>query len=428
MATEAYATQVCVEVLCSDAANPQPAHTTQVLVEVLGSVGVSGSVGRMTQELVEVLCAVSAGGPPGQPPGEPCGWDAIAVNTETTNDSGQTLDLRLEWSVEEILGAVVDRFRAESGHLRTSLRYRFLRRRWRVHTGNLTNAERATLLSFWATHKAERSFTWTPPLAIEPIKARLADDALGRALRAPGVTAAEFNVEELRGGAEGLASSMVLWDVDGVYRSGNQNKDSSATPPANHYIVQAGRVANCFTRRADDVDGGGDYKRCFPVSANYYDEGPTVHAGDAITGSTLTIEYEGVYSNNSAASQGVAWCMDANGDILANAGTPGTGTGSNPTDRILWLNGALPAITGSGLRLTMTVTANFTAPDEQSWSGEMNAHPSGGGAPTVTTWGPVSRSYDFTEDVVLGLRFGKQGSITGTSVVEINRCLVTLVR
>lgn len=123
---------------------------------------------------------------------------SIAVLSEVSNDTGQTLTLPPAWIAEEIIRTEIDTFEFERGHVRRGLRFADQRRRWRVRATAITTAERDALLTFWdGQDGVEKSFSWAPPNE-SALKVHFADDALDQVLRAPGVWSVEFDLEELR--------------------------------------------------------------------------------------------------------------------------------------------------------------------------------------------------------------------------------------
>jgi hypothetical protein len=196
-------TQLVVEDLFGSTNAAAQAQLTQLVAEHLYH---TAQPAHLTQLTVEVLYTFLPGGPPGPTPpggGHSCGplpeedEGSIAVDSETTNYSGQTLDIPYDWPFEEVREATVDRFRFDSGHVRAGLRYPLIRRVWRIHASAVKPAERTTLLNFWAAHKGtEIAFTWTP-FGGSALKVHFADDSLITALRAPDVHSFSFDLEEL---------------------------------------------------------------------------------------------------------------------------------------------------------------------------------------------------------------------------------------
>lgn len=122
----------------------------------------------------------------------------IPVFSEVYNYSGETLTLPSSWIVEETTETFADEFPLETGYVRRGLRYPDERRTWIVYGGVFTDDERDDLLEFWDAHDGlDRAFSWTPPRESIAVKVHFPDDALGSALRAPGVTAFSFGLEQL---------------------------------------------------------------------------------------------------------------------------------------------------------------------------------------------------------------------------------------
>lgn len=131
--------------------------------------------------------------------GNPQDMASIAVPGELDDESGQTLEIPVDWPIEELRYQPVHEKRMESGHVRVHPRFTDERRVWEVAASALTDDERDDLRDFWAAHQGvQLPFSWVPPGQTTAAKVAIVEPeaSLEDVLRDVGVSAFRFQLEE----------------------------------------------------------------------------------------------------------------------------------------------------------------------------------------------------------------------------------------